>query len=58
VKDYVPFIKTWDSPEGGLKQFLINFLSESSGVAFQHIGVWTIEQFTEGASKFLQVIME
>lgn len=55
VYDYTPFIKAWDLHEAGLKKFLITFLNESSGIAFQHIGVWTIEQFIEGGSRFKSV---
>ncbi|KAI8054809.1 putative vacuolar protein 8 [Thamnidium elegans] len=47
IKDYTSFIKYWQQPEGGILKFLINFTSEKSDVAFQHIGVWTIEQFLE-----------
>ncbi|KAL1926795.1 hypothetical protein VTP01DRAFT_5441 [Rhizomucor pusillus] len=48
VKDYSPFIKVWKTPSGGLLSFLIRFLDEGQDIAFQHIGVWTIEQFLEG----------
>ncbi|KAG2199753.1 hypothetical protein INT46_007030 [Mucor plumbeus] len=48
VKDYTPFINAWDIPDGGLNKYLSMFTSEKSSVAFQHIGVWTIEQFAEG----------
>ncbi|GAA5814355.1 Vacuolar protein 8 [Mucor flavus] len=47
IKDYTSFIKYWQQPEGGILKFLVNFTSEKSDVAFQHIGVWTIEQFLE-----------
>ncbi|KAI8644651.1 vacuolar protein 8 [Parasitella parasitica] len=40
--------KAWDAPDGGLNRYLSVFTSERSSVAFQHIGVWTIEQFAEG----------
>ncbi|KAL0140624.1 vacuolar protein 8 [Mucor lusitanicus] len=48
VKDYTPFIKAWDHPDGGLHQYLTTFTDQASSIAFQHIGVWTIEQFAEG----------
>lgn len=48
VKDYTPFVKAWNTPSGGLEKFLIQFLSEQQDIAFQHIGVWTIEQFLDG----------
>ncbi|KAI9316338.1 putative VAC8-vacuolar membrane protein required for the cytoplasm-to-vacuole targeting [Dichotomocladium elegans] len=48
VKDYTPFVEVWSSPSGGLRAFLIHFLNESQDISFQHIGVWTIEQFLEG----------
>ncbi|KAI8388678.1 putative VAC8-vacuolar membrane protein required for the cytoplasm-to-vacuole targeting [Radiomyces spectabilis] len=48
VKNYGPFIKIWDSPAGGLHGFLTQFLDEAQDIAFQHIGIWTIEQFLEG----------
>lgn len=51
VGDYTSFIKYWTHPEGGISDFLTTFTSEQSDVAFQHIGIWTIEQFLEGASK-------
>lgn len=51
MKDYTPFIKVWDTPSGGLRNFLIRFLDEGQDIAFQHIGVWTIEQFLEGRGK-------
>ncbi|KAI8077787.1 putative VAC8-vacuolar membrane protein required for the cytoplasm-to-vacuole targeting [Halteromyces radiatus] len=53
VKDYTPFVKVWSEPGGGLHDFLIHFLSESQDIAFQHIGVWTVEQFLEGGDKEL-----
>ncbi|RCI02320.1 Vacuolar protein 8 [Rhizopus stolonifer] len=48
IEDYGPFLKAWELPRGGVKDFLISFLKESNTTAFQHIGVWTIEQFIEG----------
>lgn len=51
VKDYTPFINAWDTPDGGLNKYLSMFTSEKSSIAFQHIGVWTIEQFAEGGCK-------
>ncbi|KAI8070293.1 vacuolar protein 8 [Thamnidium elegans] len=53
VKDYTPFVKAWNTPSGGLEKFLIQFLSEQQDIAFQHIGVWTIEQFLDGGDKRL-----
>ncbi|KAG1470449.1 hypothetical protein G6F56_002683 [Rhizopus delemar] len=53
VSDYTPFIKTWKEPVGGLEQFLTRFLSDEQDVAFQHIGVWTIEQFLDGGDEWL-----
>ncbi|KAI9031609.1 putative VAC8-vacuolar membrane protein required for the cytoplasm-to-vacuole targeting [Phycomyces nitens] len=54
VKDYTPFVKVWDSPAGGsLYSFLVHFLAEDQDIAFQHIGVWTVEQFLEGNDKEL-----
>ncbi|KAK4511233.1 uncharacterized protein ATC70_012447 [Mucor velutinosus] len=53
VKDYTPFVKAWDLPLGGLEKFLIQFLSEEQDIAFQHIGVWTIEQFLDGGDERL-----
>ncbi|OAD08334.1 hypothetical protein MUCCIDRAFT_32100 [Mucor lusitanicus CBS 277.49] len=55
VKDYTPFIKAWDHPDGGLHQYLTTFTDQASSIAFQHIGVWTIEQFAEGGCKYLAV---
>lgn len=51
IKDYTCFIKYWSQPEGGILKFLTTFTSEKSDVAFQHIGIWTIEQFLEEPSK-------
>ncbi|KAL0084739.1 vacuolar protein 8 [Phycomyces blakesleeanus] len=54
VKDYTPFVKVWDSPTAGsLHSFLVHFLDEEQDIAFQHIGVWTVEQFLEGNDKEL-----
>ncbi|CAO3624988.1 unnamed protein product [Mucor hiemalis] len=53
VKDYTPFVKAWNTPSGGLERFLIQFLSEEQDIAFQHIGVWTIEQFLDGGDERL-----
>ncbi|KAI9274332.1 vacuolar protein 8, partial [Phascolomyces articulosus] len=47
-EDYSPFVQVWSTPAGGLCGFLIQFLDESQAIAFQHIGVWTIEQFLDG----------
>jgi vacuolar protein 8 len=51
IKDYSPFVKVWDAGEMGLKAFLTTFLNDTSDIPFQHIGVWTIEQFLDGESK-------
>ncbi|KAG0739712.1 hypothetical protein G6F16_004494 [Rhizopus arrhizus] len=57
VPDYTPFVNAWKSPFGGLEKFLIRFLSEDQDVAFQHIGIWTIEQFIDGGDeRLLQLI--
>ncbi|KAI7883585.1 putative VAC8-vacuolar membrane protein required for the cytoplasm-to-vacuole targeting [Lichtheimia hyalospora FSU 10163] len=48
VKDYSPFVDVWSSPADGLRGFLIHFLDDAQDISFQHIGVWTIEQFLEG----------
>lgn len=57
VPDYTPFVNAWKSPFGGLENFLIRFLSEDQDVAFQHIGIWTIEQFIDGGDeRLLQLI--
>lgn len=53
VKDYTPFVKAWNTPSGGLERFLTQFLSEQQDIAFQHIGVWTIEQFLDGGDERL-----
>ncbi|KAF7727796.1 Vacuolar protein 8 [Apophysomyces ossiformis] len=53
VKEYSPFVKVWDTPHGGLSSFLRRFLDEKQDIAFQHIGVWTIEQFLEGGDNEL-----
>ncbi|KAI9360301.1 vacuolar protein 8 [Pilaira anomala] len=59
VKDYTPFVKAWNTPSGGLEKFLIQFLSEQQDIAFQHIGVWTIEQFLDGGDeRLLNLIAE
>lgn len=51
VKDYSPFVDVWSSPADGLRGFLIHFLDDAQDISFQHIGVWTIEQFLEGNGK-------
>ncbi|KAI8073974.1 putative VAC8-vacuolar membrane protein required for the cytoplasm-to-vacuole targeting [Gongronella butleri] len=48
VKDYSPFVAVWREPGDGIHGFLVQFLSENQDIAFQHIGVWTVEQFLEG----------
>ncbi|KAI9025928.1 vacuolar protein 8 [Phycomyces nitens] len=53
VQDYTPFVNAWESPSGGLHQFLRVFLDETQEITFQHIGVWTIEQFMAGGDKRL-----
>ncbi|KAI8974751.1 vacuolar protein 8 [Pilobolus umbonatus] len=53
AKDYTPFVKAWTEPEGGLQKFLIRFLSDQQDIAFQHIGVWTVDQFLEGGDRRL-----
>ncbi|ORX62528.1 vacuolar protein 8 [Hesseltinella vesiculosa] len=53
VKDYTPFAKVWNEPGEGIHGFLVQFLGENQDVAFQHIGVWTVEQFLEGDDKEL-----
>ncbi|KAL0089378.1 vacuolar protein 8 [Phycomyces blakesleeanus] len=53
VQDYTPFVSAWESPSGGLHQFLRVFLDERQEITFQHIGVWTIEQFMTGGDKRL-----
>ncbi|KAI8354658.1 vacuolar protein 8 [Blakeslea trispora] len=57
VADYTPFVNAWETPSGGLKKFLIQFLSEQQDVAFQHIGVWTIEQFLDGGDTRLMSLI-
>ncbi|KAG1054746.1 hypothetical protein G6F43_003264 [Rhizopus delemar] len=58
VPNYTPFVNAWKSPFGGLENFLIRFLSEHQDVAFQHIGIWTIEQFIDGGDeRLLQLIV-
>jgi hypothetical protein len=51
VKDYSPFIRVWDSPNGGLHAYLVSFLDDGQDTAFQHIGVWTLVQFLEGGGE-------
>ncbi|CAG8519590.1 10554_t:CDS:10 [Funneliformis caledonium] len=46
-KDYSPFVKVWEQPEGGLHGYLQRFLL-STDKTFKHIAVWTIVQFLEG----------
>ncbi|KAG2229147.1 hypothetical protein INT48_000956 [Thamnidium elegans] len=58
VKDYTPFVKAWNTPSGGLEKFLIQFLSEQQDIAFQHIGVWTIEQFLDGGESVQRIFNE
>ncbi|OBZ87868.1 Vacuolar protein 8 [Choanephora cucurbitarum] len=57
VQDYTPFVTAWEAPSGGLKKFLIQFLSEQQDIAFQHIGVWTIEQFLDGGDTRLMSLI-
>ncbi|KAI9309228.1 vacuolar protein 8, partial [Cunninghamella echinulata] len=45
--------KVWSEPEGGLCGFLMHFLDKNQDIAFQHIGVWTVEQFLDGGDKDL-----
>ncbi|GAB5586019.1 Vacuolar protein 8 [Umbelopsis nana] len=57
VKDYSPFIRVWDAPNGGLHAYLVSFLEDGQDTAFQHIGVWTLVQFLEGGDKELIKIL-
>ncbi|KAG2206725.1 hypothetical protein INT47_003667 [Mucor saturninus] len=55
IKDYTSFLKYWHHPGGGILGFLTHFTAEKSDVAFQHIGIWTIEQFLEGGNVELAI---
>ncbi len=44
--DYSAFNDVWDTPEGGMHQYLYRFLT-SPDATFQHIAVWTIVQLLE-----------
>ena len=57
MKDYSPFVQVWEKPSGGLCGFLVQFLDESQAIAFQHIGVWTIEQFLDGNGKYIYFLL-
>ncbi|KAI8072186.1 vacuolar protein 8 [Gilbertella persicaria] len=57
VNDYTPFVNAWNTPSGGLEKFLIQFLSDQQDIAFQHIGIWTIEQFLDGKDERLMSLI-
>ncbi|OAX44830.1 ARM repeat-containing protein [Rhizopogon vinicolor AM-OR11-026] len=44
--DYSAFRNVWKEPNGGMQQYLYNFL-KSVDATFQHIAVWTIVQLLE-----------
>lgn len=46
VSDYLPFLKVWRQPEGGMQGYLTRFL-ESDDTTFQHIAIWTLLQLYE-----------
>ncbi len=46
VKNYDPILKNWEQPVGGIKGFLIRFLT-SKNRTFEHIALWTIVQLLE-----------
>ncbi|WBW70843.1 vacuolar protein-membrane adaptor Vac8 [Schizosaccharomyces osmophilus] len=46
VDDYGQFIECWDSPAGGIRGYLVRFLS-SEDSTFAHIAAWTIVQLLE-----------
>jgi vacuolar protein 8 len=48
--DYSAFNDVWDTPEGGMHQYLYRFLC-SPDATFQHIAVWTIVQLLESGGK-------
>jgi len=51
--DYTSFAKVWETPEEGLRGFLIRFLN-SPDPSFQHLAVWTIIQILKGDDKRLR----
>lgn len=46
VDDHSKFVEAWNEPNGGIHQFLLDFLS-SQEPTFEHIAVWTILQLLE-----------
>ncbi|KAK9453640.1 armadillo-type protein [Dipodascopsis uninucleata] len=52
VSDYSAFVNAWNSPAGGVSDYLIRFLS-SNDLIFEHIAVWTLLQFLEGGDESL-----
>jgi vacuolar protein 8 len=56
VGDYSAFAQAWESPGGGVHGYLTRFL-QSADATFQHIAVWTVVQFLDGADpRLMQLI--
>lgn len=53
VSNYDPFVKAWESPAGGIKGFLVAFLT-SHEPTFEHIATWMILQLLESEDKRLK----
>jgi vacuolar protein 8 len=52
VPNYDPFVNCWTAPSGGIRDFLIWFLS-SNEPTFEHIAIWMILQLVESEDKRL-----
>lgn len=55
VSSYDPFINAWTEPEGGIKGFLMAFLT-SHEPTFEHIATWMILQLLESEDKRLKTL--
>lgn len=53
VSNYDPFVEAWLEPAGGIKGFLMTFLT-SREPTFEHIATWMILQLLESDDKRLQ----
>lgn len=57
VADYDSFVDCWSFPDGGVKGFLVSFLS-SHEPTFEHIAVWMILQLLESEDQRLFKLLQ
>jgi vacuolar protein 8 len=50
--DYSYFVKVWENPKGGLRAFILRFLSNKDEI-YQHIALWTLTQLLESKGHYI-----